>query len=85
MALPEPYFSLSDSQDMSCATRFFLEPVPQLRDSWDKHMVLPQTETMSIFHTATKHKFNTTTHSSSTEKNTGSGYSMEFIKIYSKI
>ena len=33
MVLPEPYFSLSDSRDTSCAIRFFLEPVPQLRDS----------------------------------------------------
>ena len=35
MVLPEPYFSLSDSRDTSCAIRFFSEPVPQLRDSWD--------------------------------------------------
>ena len=35
MVLPEPYFSLSDSQDTSCAIRLFSEPVPQLRDSWD--------------------------------------------------
>ena len=33
MVLPEPYFSLSDSRDTSCAIRFFSEPVPQLRDS----------------------------------------------------
>ena len=33
--LPEPYFSLSDSRDTSCAIRFFSEPVPQLRNSWD--------------------------------------------------
>ena len=32
MVLPEPYFSLSDSRDTSCAIRFFSEPVPQLRD-----------------------------------------------------
>ena len=31
----EAYFSLSDSRDTSCAIRFFSEPVPQLRDSWD--------------------------------------------------
>ena len=24
-----------DSRDTSCAIRFFSEPVPQLRDSWD--------------------------------------------------
>ena len=36
----------------SCATRFFLEPVPQLHNSWDKHIVLPQTETIWIFHHA---------------------------------
>ena len=35
MVLPEPYISLSDSRDTSCAIRFFSEPVPQLRDSWD--------------------------------------------------
>ena len=35
MVLPEPYFSLSDSRDTSCAIRFFSDPVPQLRDSWD--------------------------------------------------
>ena len=35
MVLPEPYFSLSDSRDTSCAIRFFSEPVPQPRDSWD--------------------------------------------------
>ena len=35
MVLPEPYFSLSDSRDTSCAIRFLSEPVPQLRDSWD--------------------------------------------------
>ena len=35
IVLPEPYFSLSDSRDTSCAIRFFSEPVPQLRDSWD--------------------------------------------------
>ena len=33
MVLPEPYFSLSDSRDTSCAIMFFSEPVPQLRDS----------------------------------------------------
>ena len=52
MVLPEPYFSSSDSWDTSCAIRFFSEPIPQLRDSWDKHMVLPQTKTISIFHHA---------------------------------
>ena len=35
MVLPEPYFSLSNSWDTSCAIRFFSEPVPQLRDTWD--------------------------------------------------
>ena len=35
MVLPEPYFTLSDSRDTSCAIRFVSEPVPQLRDSWD--------------------------------------------------
>ena len=29
------HFSLSDSRYTSCAIRFFSEPVPQLRDSWD--------------------------------------------------
>ena len=43
LVLPWTIISLSDSRDTSCAIRFFLEPVPQLRDSWDKHMVLPQT------------------------------------------
>ena len=51
MVLPEPYFSLSDSRDTSCAIRFFSEPVPQLRDSWDKDMVLPQTEIIIIIQT----------------------------------
>ena len=41
MVLPEPYFSLSDSRDTSCAIRFFSEPVPQLRDSWDNTWCLP--------------------------------------------
>ena len=35
MVLPEPYFSLSDSRDTSCAIRFFSEPVPNL--SLDSH------------------------------------------------
>ena len=48
MVLPEPYFSLSDSRDTSCAIRFFSELVPQLRDSWDNTWVLPQTETIPI-------------------------------------
>ena len=58
MVLPEPYFSLSDSRDTSCAIRFFSEPVPQLRDSWDKHMVLPQTEMiLSCSYHVINHKF----------------------------
>ena len=43
---PWTIISLSDSRDTSCAIRFFSQPVPQLRDSWDKHMVLPQTVTI---------------------------------------
>ena len=36
LVLPWTIISLSDSRDTSCAIRFFSEPVPQLRDSWDK-------------------------------------------------
>ena len=52
LVLPWTIISLSDSRGTSCAIRFFSEPAPQLCDSWDKHMVLPQTEIMSIFHHA---------------------------------
>ena len=48
MVLTEPYFSLSDSRDTSCAIRFFSEPVPQLRDSWDNTWCYRQTETIPI-------------------------------------
>ena len=48
MVLPEPYFSLSDSRDTSCAIRFFSEPVPQLRDSWDNTWCYRKTETIPI-------------------------------------
>ena len=40
LVFPWTIISLSDSRDTSNVIRFFLEPVPQLRDSWDKHMVL---------------------------------------------
>ena len=45
MVLPEPYFSLSDSRDTSCAIRFFSEPVPQLRDSWDNGVTANRDDT----------------------------------------
>ena len=46
LVLPWTIISLSDSRDTSCAIRFFSEPVTSLSDSWDKHTVLPQTETI---------------------------------------
>ena len=49
VVLPWTIISLSDSRDTSRAIRFFSEPVPQLHYSWDKHTVLPQTETMSFY------------------------------------
>ena len=45
-----PHIIIIISLDTICAIRFFSEP--ELCDSWDKHMVLMQTETISIFHYA---------------------------------
>ena len=49
LALPWTIISLSDSWDTSCVVRFFSEPCTctSHSDSRDKHMVLPQTETIS--------------------------------------